>query len=143
MVVTNWNIIKNVATLFCLLVLVYFFILLDTMSESALEKLKRKERERELESKVEAFRREQVKKERMEHVKLTWTIYEEPLALCAPVAKETKFFEQEQKRRELKEELEVAFNFFKKTIISIISTSPQVIGILNLEGRLKFISTCC
>jgi hypothetical protein len=41
------------------------------MSESALEKLKRKERERELESKVEAFRREQVKKERMEHVKLT------------------------------------------------------------------------
>jgi hypothetical protein len=63
--------------------------------------------------------------------------------LCAPVAKETKFFEQEQKRRELKEELEVAFNFFKKTIISIISTSPQVIGILNLEGRLKFISTCC
>jgi hypothetical protein len=41
------------------------------MNESDLEKLKRKEREKELESKVEAFKRKHVKRERKEHVRLT------------------------------------------------------------------------
>jgi hypothetical protein len=35
------------------------------------KKIKQKERERKLENKVEAFRKEQVKRERVEHVKLT------------------------------------------------------------------------
>jgi hypothetical protein len=44
--------------LFYLLVLIYFFILLEVTSESTLEKLKQEARDRELERKVEAFRRE-------------------------------------------------------------------------------------
>jgi hypothetical protein len=51
--------------------------------------------------------------------------------LRAPTIEETKIFEQEQKSRELEEELEVAFKFFKKTIISIATPSPQVIAISN------------
>lgn len=82
------------------------------MNESDLEKLKRKEREKELESKVEAFKRKHVKRERKEHVRLTWTIYVGPLALRAPTTKETRIFEQEPKSRELEEELKIAFNFF-------------------------------
>jgi hypothetical protein len=37
-----------------LFVLVYFFLLLEAMNESALDKLKRKTRKKELERKVEA-----------------------------------------------------------------------------------------
>jgi hypothetical protein len=37
-----------------LFVLVYFFLLLEAMNESALDKLRRKTREKELERKVEA-----------------------------------------------------------------------------------------
>jgi hypothetical protein len=50
--------------LFYLLILVYFFILLEAMSESTFEKLKQEAMERELERKVEAFRRKHVERER-------------------------------------------------------------------------------
>jgi len=55
------------------------------MSESTSEKLKQEARKRELERKVEAFRREEVERERMEQVKLIGVIYVEPLASRAPV----------------------------------------------------------
>jgi hypothetical protein len=58
--------------------------------------------------------------------------------LCAPIVEETRIFEQEQKNKELEEDLEVAFNFLKKNIISIVTPSPQVIVISNSEWRLKF-----
>jgi len=48
----------------CLFVLIYFFILLNAMSESTLEKLRCETREGKLEKKNEAFRKEQIKKER-------------------------------------------------------------------------------
>jgi len=63
------------------------------MSESALEKLKQEAREKKIEKKVEAFRREQIEREKVEHVRLTGAIYIELLALHAP----TSIFEQEQK----------------------------------------------
>jgi hypothetical protein len=71
------------------------------MSESTSEKLKQEARKRELERKVEAFRREEVERERMEQVKLIGVIYVEPLASRAPIAEETKIFKEEQKSREL------------------------------------------
>ncbi len=80
--------------LFCLFILVYFFILLKAISESALEKLRQETKEKELERKVEAFKREQIK-EKMKHVRLIGTIFVELLTLCVPIAKDTKFFEQE------------------------------------------------
>jgi hypothetical protein len=52
----------------------------------------------------------------VEHVKLTWTIYVEPLALCALVVEETRIFEREQKKRELEKELEVALNYLRKPL---------------------------
>ncbi len=65
------------------------------MSESALERLRRKTREREVERKGEVFRKEQIEKERAKHVWLTGMIYGEPVASHAPTTKEIKFFEQE------------------------------------------------
>jgi hypothetical protein len=38
------------------------------MSESALERLRQEARQKEVERKVEAFRKEQIEKERTEHV---------------------------------------------------------------------------
>ncbi len=35
----------------------------------------------------------------MEHVKLTWKIYVEPLALCALIVEETRIYEREQKKK--------------------------------------------
>ncbi len=65
----------------------------------------------------------------MEQVKLIGAIYVEPLALHAPTTKETNFFEQEQKNRELK----VAFSFFRRTTTSITTLAPQVIIISKEE----------
>jgi hypothetical protein len=52
-------------------------------------------KEKEVDEKAEAFRREQIEKKSVKHVQLTKAIYVEPLASCAPIAKETKVFEQE------------------------------------------------
>jgi hypothetical protein len=46
--------------------LFYFVVLLDAMSESVLDKLKREARVKELERKVKSVRREQIKRERMQ-----------------------------------------------------------------------------
>jgi len=62
------------------------------MSESILEKLKQKAREKELKKKVKAFKRKQIERERMEQVRLIGAIYVEPLALHAPIVKEIIFF---------------------------------------------------
>jgi hypothetical protein len=64
------------------------------MSESALEKLRQKIRERKLERKAKAFRREQIEREKVEQVRLTKTIYVELLASFAPTTKEIIIFEQ-------------------------------------------------
>jgi len=71
------------------------------MSDNALKKLKQKAREKELEKKVEAFRKEQVERKRTKQVRLTRTIYVEPLASCALTTKKIIIFEQESKSREL------------------------------------------
>ncbi len=63
----------------------------------------------------------------MEQVRLIGAIYVEPLASHTPTTEEIKVFEQEQKSRELEEELETTLNFLKRTIISIIKPAPQVI----------------
>ncbi len=53
------------------------------MSESTLKNLRQEARKRELERKVEAFKREQIERERVEQVQLIGTIYVEPLtSLC-------------------------------------------------------------
>ncbi len=58
-----------------------------------MDKLKRKARERELEKKVEATRREQVERERVEQVRLIGTNYIEPLASREPIVEEVRIFE--------------------------------------------------
>jgi hypothetical protein len=55
------------------------------MSESALKKLIWEAREKEVERKVEAFRRQQTEKERVEQVRLTGVIYVELFASHAPI----------------------------------------------------------
>jgi hypothetical protein len=45
------------------------------MSESALKRPIREAREKEVERKAKAFRREQIEKEKIEHVQLTGAIY--------------------------------------------------------------------
>jgi hypothetical protein len=54
------------------------------MNDSALEKLKRETRERKLERKIKATRKEQVERERVEQVHLIRAISIEPLVLCEP-----------------------------------------------------------
>ncbi len=71
---------------------------------------------------MEAFRRKQTKKERAKLIQLTIAIYVESLALHAPTTKETIIFEQKQRSRELKEELEATFSFLRKIITS--TTTP-------------------
>jgi hypothetical protein len=66
------------------------------------------------------------------------TIYIESLALHAPIAEETRNFEQEQRNRELEEELEAAFNFLRRTTISIITLTPQVV-ISNLKEEVEIL----
>jgi hypothetical protein len=63
------------------------------MSENTLEKLKQKARERVLEKKVEAFRKEQVERKRMKQVRLTRAIYAKSLASCALTIEEIIIFE--------------------------------------------------
>jgi hypothetical protein len=81
--------------LFILSFCFHFFILIGAMNESTLERLRWKTKEKEVDEKVEAFRKEQIEKKSVEHVWLTKAIYVEPLASRAPIAKETKVFEQE------------------------------------------------
>jgi hypothetical protein len=90
------------------------------MNESFLKKLRRKG-ERKLARNVEAFRREQIERERAKHK----AIYVELLASCAPITKETRIFEPKQKSRELEEELEATLNFLKKTTTFIATSAPQ------------------
>jgi hypothetical protein len=52
------------------------------MNESALNRLRQKAKEKKVERKAKAFRREQIEKERMEQVQLTRAIYVESLASC-------------------------------------------------------------
>ncbi len=84
-------------------------------------KTKQEVREKELERKVEAFRKKQTKKERVKSIQLTRAIYVESLTLHAPT-RETIIFDQKQRSRELKEELEATFSFIRKTITS--TTTP-------------------
>ncbi len=65
--------------------------------------------------------------------------YVEPLASRAPIVEETRIFEQEQRSRELEEELEVALNFLKRTITFTATLAPQVIVILDLEEEVEII----
>jgi hypothetical protein len=51
--------------------------------------------------------------------------------LRAPTSEEIIIFEQEQRSRELREELKASLNFFRKTITSIITPSPQINVISN------------
>ncbi len=67
------------------------------MSESALERLRWKTREKEVERKGEAFRMEQIEKERTKHVWLTGMIYVEPVASHAPTTKELKILNKNRK----------------------------------------------
>ncbi len=105
------------------------------MIESVLKKLKWEVGERKLERKVEAFKIEQIEKERAKHK----AIYVELLASHAPTVKETIIFEQKQRSRELEEELETKFDSLKKTTTSIATLAPQVIIISDLEEEVEII----
>ncbi len=65
------------------------------MSESALKRLRQEVKEKEVERKVEAFRREQIEKGRAKEVWLTGAIYVELFISCALIAKEIRIFEQD------------------------------------------------
>ncbi len=69
----------------------------------------------------------------MEYVQLTQAINVEPLVSSASTTEETKVFEQEQRSRELEEELEEALNFLRRTTTSTSKPTPQVIVISDLE----------
>ncbi len=64
-------------------------------------------------------------------------IYVELLASCAPTVEEIRIFEQEQRSRELEEELKATLNFQRKTIISTTKPVPHVIVISNLEEEVE------
>ncbi len=59
--------------------------------------------------------------------------------MCAPTIEETIIFEQEQRSRELKEELEATFNFLTKTITSATTPAPQILVISNSEEEVEII----
>lgn len=103
--------------------------------ENALDKLKREARERKLERKAKIGKREQMEREKVEHVHLTIVAYIEPLALCEPIINEIRICEQEQKSKELEEELKKTFNFFRQTITSTTTSESRIIGLSdsNLE----------
>ncbi len=50
------------------------------MSERALKKLRRDARDKEFERKTKVAKKEQMEREKMEQVHLTWAIYIEPIA---------------------------------------------------------------
>jgi hypothetical protein len=63
-------------------------------------------------------------------------IYVELLVSRAPTVEEIRIFEQEQRSRELEDELKATLNFQRKTIIS--TTKPtHVIVISNLEEEVE------
>jgi hypothetical protein len=106
----------------------YFCLLLSTTRghecENALDKSKREAREKKLERKAKIAKREQMEREKVEHVHLIGIIYIEPLALCEPIAKDIRICEQEQKSRELEEELKATLNFFSRTITYTSTPEP-------------------
>ncbi len=105
------------------------------MNENTLKKLKWKVKEK----KAKAFKRKQVKRERAKWVRLTRTLYVEPLASRAPTTKEVRIFEQEQKSRELEKELEAILNFSRRTTIFTIAPTPHVIVILNSKEEVEIL----
>ncbi len=92
------------------------------MSESALERLRWEAREKGVGRKAETFRKKQIEKEKAEHVQLTKVIYVGPLVSRVPTTKDIWIFEQEQRSRELEEELEATQNFLRKT--TTFTTKP-------------------
>jgi hypothetical protein len=60
----------------------------------------------------------------VEYVQLTKVMYVESLVSSASTTEETKVFEQEQKSRELEEELEGALNFLRRTITFTSKPTP-------------------
>ncbi len=115
----------------CLFVLIYFLALLEATSENALDMFKREARERELERRVEATRREQVH--------MIGDIYIEPLTSCEPTVDEVRIFEQEKRSRDLEEELEPNLNFRGRTVTFIPTLEPQLIVISDLEEEVEII----
>ncbi len=59
--------------------------------------------------------------------------------MCAPTIEETIIFEQEQRSRELKEELETTLNFLMKIITSATTPAPQILVISNSEEEVEII----
>jgi hypothetical protein len=55
--------------------------------------------------------RKKLRKKKKKHVQLIGAIYVELFVSCAPIVEDFRIFEQEQKSKELEEELEVALNF--------------------------------
>jgi len=60
----------------------------------------------------------------VKHVQLTRAIYVKPLASCTPTIEEIRIFEQEQRSRELEEELKATLNFIRKTTTSTAKPIP-------------------
>jgi hypothetical protein len=54
------------------------------MSESALKRLRQEIKEKEVERKVETFRKEQIEKKKVKHVQKTGAIYVEPFVSHTP-----------------------------------------------------------
>jgi hypothetical protein len=73
----------------------------------------------------------------MKQVWLIGMIYVKLLASCAPTTKDIRIFEQEQRSRELEEELEATLNFLKKTTTSIVKPVPQVIIISDSKEEVE------
>jgi hypothetical protein len=65
-----------------------------------------------------------VERKRVEQVRLIGTNYIEPLASHEPIAEEVRIFEQENRSRELEQELKATLNFFRRTITSTIIVEP-------------------
>ncbi len=65
------------------------------MNESALERLRWKAREKEVEKKAKVYGREQIEKEKVEHIRLIGAIYVEPFASTTPTIEEIRILEQE------------------------------------------------
>ncbi len=111
-IIFTWNNIKNRHIFHFVILFSFSFILARAMSENVLERLRREAKEKEVQRKVEAFRREQIEKKRAKHVWLIGAIYVEPLASRTPTTEDIIIFEQEKINRELEEELKTTLNFF-------------------------------
>lgn len=91
----------------------------------------------EVERKAKAFKREQIEKKRAEQVQLIGAIYVKLFASHTCTIEETKVFEQEQRNRELEEEVEATLNFLSRTITSIVKPTPQIIVILDSKEEME------